>query len=124
MFGEYEQKPLLPQKTFLWGEGFRELLVQHGGYEDENLEVTGRIEVHRIPPSAGNKKTILFASQPIKDEALRQRYIRDVLRLIHNEQGYKLVIRPHPMETDESTFHELAREIGLSNYQLDQETHF
>lgn len=123
MFGEYEQKPILPHKTFLWGEDFRELLVQHGGYEDENLEVTGRIEVHCVPPSTGNEKTILFASQPIQDEALRQRYIRDVLQaFIHDEQGYKLVIRPHPMETDESTFHELAREIGLSNYQLDRET--
>jgi len=123
MFGEYEKKPIFPDKTFLWGEEFRELLIEHGGYKAQELEVTGRIEAYITPPSTKEEKTILFASQPIKDEALRERYIQDVFQaFVQNVEGYTLIIRPHPMELDENIFHAFASDAGVLRYQVDRDT--
>ena len=123
MFGEYEKRPIFPDKTFLWGVEFQELLLEHGGYQEHELEVSGRIEAHIAPPSSREEETVLFASQPIRDEALRERYIRDVFQaFVQNTEGYTLVIRPHPMELDETIFHAMAKEAGVLRYEVDRDT--
>jgi len=123
MYGEYIKKPFLPKKTFLWGSLFKDLLVRDGGYTPESLVITGRIERFQILKEFKIERTILFASQPIKNEGLRLRYIRDVFTAVTtNAKGYRLIVRPHPSERGDAVFKRIADEQGLQNYTVDWKT--
>ncbi len=123
MFTEHDQinRPQV-DKTLVWGQYWKELLIQKGNYPSKSIAVTGQLRTDIIPKlrkSASNDVfTILFASQPQRDPNLRRRATRDIMTAAHNLENSKLIIKLHPRETDHDFFNDLAKSIGLVNYHL------
>ena len=133
-FGEYNTKPLLPDLTFLWGEHYKRVLLEIGGYKVSQLAVVGRVEplsekrVDKLNYE-GSKRVIVFASQPQPDESLRKRYLQDLFTSIRQVVSkYKLVIRPHPAEKDDAYFNNIGESVGFTDFIIDRQsdlkTHF
>jgi hypothetical protein len=106
----YKNKPVLCDKTFLWGEFYLQKLIDFG-YKKESLKVLGPIPTDLFDfdlvqsgkedwvtqNNPGNKKVICYCTQPQKDERLRLMQLTDVVEAVSNTD-YLLLIRPHPAE--------------------------
>ena len=134
-FGKYNHPPVLPDITFTWGEYYNEVLLRYGGYKESEVKAVGSLR--KTPITRSNKEEakeytqVLFATQPIPNETLRKQYLRDVFlcfKELDDVLNYKLVLRPHPNEKDDSYFHKVSEEVGFRNYTIERnvkiENHF
>lgn len=128
IYGQYNQKPLLPDITFTWGTYFTDLLIAEGGFRSDQLKTVGRIlpskPDRKINPKINKEdKIILFASQPQRDANMRARQLKDIIWSVKElHPRYKLVIRPHPREKDDSYFRDIAKELDFQDFMIDRET--
>ncbi|MDA0195261.1 MAG: hypothetical protein O2887_11950 [Bacteroidetes bacterium] len=109
-------------KTLVWGQYWKDLLIQKGHYPPNSIAVTGQLRTDIIPILEKNNSTevftILFASQPQRDPNLRRRATRDMMIAAQNLEDSHLIIKLHPRETDHDFFNSMARSIGLVNFEL------
>ncbi|MBO6516175.1 MAG: CDP-glycerol glycerophosphotransferase family protein [Bacteroidia bacterium] len=134
MFGRYNNRPLLCNATFTWGNYYSDLLISDGGYAQDAVITTGRIEpvtnVRKVHPKLPrDQKIVVYATQPIPDSQLRKQHVKDVMYALKGAAAdFCLVLRPHPREKDDSYFNAIASEVGLSHFIIDREsdlkTHF
>jgi hypothetical protein len=127
IYGSYHTKPALPTKTFTWGSYFTELLVQKGGYPAHQLSASGKVSANlprKLHPKLNTEDNIiLYASQPQRDEGLRRTLLADILKVVKTlHPKYKLVIRPHPNEKDDSFFTNIGKKAGFTDFLIDRET--
>ena len=134
MYGKYTVKPLLPDVTFVWGNYFKRLLEEAGGYHANQVVTSGRIrpvnpKKAKHPNLESEKKCLVYATQPQPDMNLRKRELKAVFNAVkNNSDDYHLVLRPHPAETDDEFFKGIATEIGFTDFIIDRtsdlNTHF
>jgi hypothetical protein len=127
-YGKYNHPPILPDVTFTWGEYYNEVLLKYGGYKTEQVKAVGSLRKSRTPKSGStpknkNSSVVLFATQPIPNETLRKRYLKDVFSCflaLERERNYQLIVRPHPNEKDDQYFVNVANEVGFKNYIIER----
>jgi hypothetical protein len=113
--------------TLVWGEYYKELLVNTCHYNPSDIAITGQMRTDIIPsliksvkgedhPGEGNVKTIVFASQPQQDPALRKRAAEDVFMGLKNLAGIRLIIKLHPAEKDPDYYSEIAGQVGFGHF--------
>lgn len=134
MYGKYETIPLLPDVTFVWGNYFKRLLTDAGGYRPEQVVTSGRISAvnpkkAKHPRLESDKKCLVYATQPQPDMNLRVRELKAVFNAVkNNAEKYHLVLRPHPAEQDDTFFTGIAKEVGFEDFIIDRisdlNTHF
>ncbi|MGB1103627.1 MAG: hypothetical protein ACPG21_08365 [Crocinitomicaceae bacterium] len=130
MYGKYNRVPLLPDFTFVWGEHYRKMLIEFGGYPSGQVITSGRIPpanpfriVNPDIPTANNKICIVYATQPQPDMNLRQRELKAVLKAVNlNADKAHLILRPHPAEVKDDLFQEMANEVGFNDFIIDRTT--
>lgn len=118
----------------VWGDAWADFLQEKAGMKKEQLHVSGPLRTDVIPVlqekksslrAAVNlpedKQLIMYASQPLRDDALRWQAASDVFRAVANLQNVHLIFKPHPREQDYQYYHQLAEEAGCSNYSLHME---
>jgi len=126
-FGKYTHPPILPNLTFTWGEYYNEVLVKYGGYKAEQVKAVGSLRKSATPKQSKTKDknsiVVLFATQPIPNEALRRQYLKDVFLCflaLETDHTYQLIVRPHPNEKDDQYFINVANEVGFKNYSIER----
>lgn len=121
----YNEKPILCDYTFLWGDYYTSKLEEYGYFKD-SLVVTGAInndiidfdEISRLKANwtreynPKSKTVVCYCSQPQKDELLRKKQLLDVLNVISSKEEYLLLIRTHPAE-EESYFYNEIKKLNL-----------
>ena len=124
------ERYIFPDRTFIWGERWKELLSGKGNYDPESLVITGQIRTDVIPVLKNSKikgvlnipensRVVLFASQPQQDPALREKSAFDVFTAMSNIPNAHLVVKLHPAEKNDMTYYrEIARKAGCKNYQI------
>lgn len=123
VFTKQEQK-FTPDYTFVWGEKWSNLLKKIGNYRSESLLVTGQIRTDIIPfllkeENESHKFTVVYASQPQRDSALREKTAVDVMNAVKQIQGCHLKIKLHPNERfDIPYYKKLAEKTGLENIEI------
>ena len=128
IYGNYKTKPLLPNITFTWGTYFSELLHKQGGYPKNSVKPVGRIPPYdtarKINSSINTEDNILlYASQPQRNADVRHKMLADILSVVKQlSPRYKLVIRPHPRETDDDFFNKVANDVGFQDFIIDRTT--
>lgn len=100
----------IPDITIVWGDKWREFLTEKSCYTEENTITLGQLRTdlvnkyqslrkidleHSFPE---DKKWILFASQPQKDENLRRQAAVDIIDAIKDKSDQFLIIKIHPAE--------------------------
>lgn len=134
IYGNYNNKPLLPDITFCWGKFFKQLLIEKGGYLNSQLKNVGRIPPYRQESKLNHKlkginNIALYASQPQRDEKIRHQLLKDIFISCKKlNSKYTLVIRPHPNEKTDEFFKSVSIEVDYNNFIIDRdsdlESHF
>ena len=121
-----------PDLTLVWGDHWKQLLIEKAAYPPERVKVTGQIRTDVIPkllktplqvsailgPQTESKFLILFASQPQPDESIRRQAALDVFKVASEMPGAWVVLKPHPREKDTSYYEALAQQAGCTNYSI------
>ena len=125
-----------PDRTLLWGNYWKELMIEIAAYPPERIMVTGQVRTDIIPrllntplqaaailgPQTAGKFLILFASQPMPDESLRRQAALDVFTIAKDLPDAWVVLKPHPREKDSTYYEKIALEAGCSNYSIHYNT--
>lgn len=117
---------VMSDKTILWGEYWKELLINMGGFPEHSLEISGQIRTDIIPFLKnsrqqifdGLKKNIVFASQPQRDANIRYRAAEDVFTAAAAlGDEYWMHVKLHPNEmTDKAYYSNIAKKVNCHNY--------
>ncbi len=121
-----------PEHNLVWGEFWKEFLMQKGNYQADALHISGQIRTDIIPklkaaridrkhvlPEADQNKLIVFASQPQRDPQLRERAALDVMTAVYSIPDAFLVIKLHPNEKNDIEYYaRLAKQIGLERIRI------
>lgn len=123
---------ILPDQTLVWGNYWKNFLVNIANYPSARVFVTGQQRTDAIPIllknvekinqllGFQNKKIVLFASQPQQDASLRYRAAHDVFNAAKENKQLLFIVKLHPSEMNDSQYyHSIANDIGCSNYQID-----
>lgn len=123
---------ILPDLTLVWGNYWKNFLVNIANYPSTRVLVTGQQRTDAIPIllknvekinqllGFQNKKIVLFASQPQQDASLRYRAAHDVFNAAKEHKQLLFVVKLHPSEMNDSHYyHSIAGDVGCSNYQID-----
>jgi hypothetical protein len=122
---------LLCDTTIVWGDYWKDFLINVAGYPADKLVVTGQSRTDVIPVllrEQQNLKTrlnlppgeiIVFASQLQQDPLLRERAAFDVFKAVKNLKDVHLVIKLHPSETSNPGYYvRIALQVGCENYMI------
>ncbi len=116
--------------TLVWGEYWKQFLINRCNYPPESVVVTGQIrtdiipkllhEKMRVPQLDGiNKKIVVFASQPQRDPYLRRKAAEDVFKAVKNRPDSFLILKLHQNERyDEGYYTQIAQSVGITNYKI------
>jgi hypothetical protein len=123
---------IFPDLTLVWGNYWKNFLVNVANYPSARVLVTGQQRTDAIPVllkniekinqlfGFQNKKIVLFASQPQQDASLRYRAAQDIFNAAKEHKQLLFVVKLHPSEMNDSQYyHSIANDIGCSNYQID-----
>lgn len=122
-----EDKILIPNTTFLWGNKFKEILIQNTSvYNEKNLEVVGQPRTDYLYKKMKDKqfnenseKKILFVTQPIED--LAQGAINILCESLVDLKDYELIIKLHPADKFHNIYEECCIKNGIINYKIIKE---
>ena len=129
MFSEKDKEyEVFPHKTFLWGDFWKNILINHSIYSDNQLEVVGQVRTDIIPKlksitksgyvsDSDKEKTIIFyPSQPLHS---REKLALDLFNYAKDKEDVVVYIKPHPMEFDCADFYnKLAIKLGVDNIEI------
>lgn len=118
---------LVPNTTFLWGDNFKELLMNNTNvYNENNLCVIGQPRTDYLYKKMkdkqfikDNEKKILFVTQPIED--LAEGAINMLCEALIGLENYKLIIKLHPADIFFSIYEECCIKNGIINYEITKE---
>jgi len=126
-----KEKRVMTDYTMLWGDKWRDILVNTGNFPEESIRITGQVRTDIIPKllnvdkqniteiAGEGKKIVAFASQPQPDARLRRQAALDVFGAVCEMENVFLIVKLHPGEkNDTSYYHDLAKESKCSNYKL------
>lgn len=100
----------IPDQTFVWGEKWKDFLASHSCYNIQNTVTLGQLRTDLVHAYRSNQKTdlehpfpadkkwVMFASQPLKDENIRKQAAIDVINAVKVESDQFLIIKIHPAE--------------------------
>ncbi len=123
----------IPDKTFTFGTQAADVLLNHGQFAKEKVLVSGQLRTDIIPilkksdlslnqfGITKDKPIVLYASQPeaaSNDNEQRDLVNADFFRLSKEFPQYQFVLKPHPREVNHQYFHNIAHQIGTTNYQI------
>ncbi len=125
-----EYKPW-PDHFIVWGQYWKDILLTLSSFPPEKILVKGQLRTDIIPflnnekGSLKEKKrpVLLYASQPLYegDQMVRKHLATDFIRLAKDFPEVDFIVKPHPLEKDFTIFHELAKEMGTTNFQILQD---
>ncbi|MDY0286703.1 MAG: hypothetical protein RBR21_11260 [Bacteroidales bacterium] len=118
---------VMVDKTFIWGEHWKKILVNACNYPGEGLTICGQLRTDIIPRlnkiKVNAKRIVLYASQPQRNAQLRYRAAADVVGALGARPDLSLIIRPHPAEFNElDYFYSIARQFPASQVVIDSTT--
>lgn len=103
----------IPDQTYVWGEKWKDFLVSHSCYNTDNTITLGQLRTDLVHAYSStqksdlgqafptDKKWVLFASQPQKDENIRKQAAIDVINAVKVQSDQFLIIKIHPAEKKE-----------------------
>jgi hypothetical protein len=121
------QNKIMADITLVWGEYWKEVLVNKGNFDPNSVKITGQMRTDIIPQllaHAGevkskyshNLKLVVFASQPIPDPSLRWQAAYDVFRAFAGIEEADLVVKLHPAEKNDKLYYtDIAHQAGYKN---------
>ncbi|MBK9358357.1 MAG: hypothetical protein IPN08_13365 [Bacteroidales bacterium] len=121
---------IMADLTLVWGEYWREFLIQKGNYPGNSIVITGQVRTDIIPQLRSNpamlkeefaatKPLAVFASQPIPDPAIRRKAAADVFSAFSELPGFELIVKLHPAEKDDVEYYrEIAISAGCEDYRI------
>lgn len=116
----------IPDQTYVWGEKWKDFLASHSCYNTDNTITLGQLRTDLVHAYGStqksdigqafpiDKKWVLFASQPQKDENIRKQAAIDVINAVKVEADQFLIIKIHPAENKEY-YTELVKEQKAGN---------
>jgi CDP-glycerol glycerophosphotransferase (TagB/SpsB family) len=102
-----------PDHYFVWGDFWKEQLMNLAQVNENKIEVTGQIRtdvISKLKSKQNKNFNLVYASQPFRDIEKRIEMFRDVLKGTKEIDNLNLVLRPHPSEEDDQFFHRIAQE--------------
>lgn len=121
------QNRIMADRTLVWGEYWKEVLVLKGSFDPTSVIITGQMRTDIIPlilthasevksKYFQNSNLVVFASQPIPDPSLRWQAAYDVFLAFAGIREADLVVKLHPAEkNDEKYYTEIAHQAGYKN---------
>lgn len=114
-------KELVPKKTFVWGQGFKDQLINNTKvYNDENLIVVGQPRtdilfdlVKEKSSSKEEKIKILYATQ--NDLKLTSQATEILCEALSKISNYEMIIKIHPLEDSEDYYKDFVKKYNLKN---------
>lgn len=108
--------------TVVWGEYFRDILIEKGNFTAESVKTAGQMRSDLIPRMiemseiykrelSPDKRVVTFASQPIADENYRYQMAYNVFDCFKNHPEIRLILKLHPGERHS---YEYYRNIALA----------
>jgi len=128
---DLEQKPM-PDLTVTWGEKWSRLLQHKGNYTTGAIGVAGQLRTDIIKSINENstldrrsilgevreRSIVLFATQPQKDESLRQRAAEDAVLACKSLDSVRLIFKVHPREKDIELYQNVANKHGFKHFDV------
>lgn len=102
---------LLPDKTAVFGDYFKDILIKNGNYPPDKIAVTGqprmdiffeqkrnyqKKELYKKLGIEAGKKLIVYASQPAGEESIMA--FSAIIKALKNLESAKLIVKLHPAE--------------------------
>ncbi|MBI1971120.1 CDP-glycerol glycerophosphotransferase family protein [Candidatus Woesearchaeota archaeon] len=115
----------VPNKTAVYGENTRAVLINEGNYPEKSITITGQprydiikqlkdtLDRNKVCVELGldpSKKIILILTQPSKDRLFLARSIFDA---IPDHKDCQIALKLHPRDLGHQEYEELARKAGL-----------
>jgi len=126
-----KDRNVMADYTMLWGDKWKETLINKGNFREESLIITGQIRTDIIPKLHSvdrqsviknidpDKSLVVFASQPQPDQQQRRQAALDVFGSVRDMKNVFLLVKLHPAEREDTGYyHKLAKESNCSNYSL------
>lgn len=115
-------KNITADLNLIWGDYWKDHLIMTGNYLPSALKVTGQIRTDTIPLltksglARGEKRIILFASQPQRDPSLREKAAADLFKAASKVENIIICLKPHPLEKDYHKYYsDIAQKYGTVN---------
>ncbi len=124
---------IMPDITLVWGNYYKDFLVQKANYPLKNIISTGQVRTDIIPSLLNanipkekvipgiskHHQIITFASQPQHDQQLREQSALDVMNATKEIPDAFLVIKLHPNELKDVNYYEaIAKKSGITKYAI------
>lgn len=119
-----EYKNLVPNKTFVWGEKYKKILVENTNvYNDSNVYPVGQIRTdilfnfYKANKNQNGKIKILYATQFLRDllEPATEMLFQS-LNLLENE--YELIIKLHPADKYYDYYNMMVEKNNIKNVEI------
>lgn len=122
-----KDKKLVPKKTFLWGEEFKEQLINYTNiYNNENIFVVGQPRTDILYDLLQEnirvknpKLRVLYATQPILD--LTEQATEIICSAFANLDNYEIMIKLHPSDKNNELYNNLIVKYNLTNVKIVKE---
>lgn len=124
-YSENEDKKniFFPDKTLVWGEKWKQNLVELCNYPVKKLKVLGQIRSEAIGyflKTNSKEEYYLYISQPLRDgEQNKRDFLLDsFIKVCEQNPKSNFIIKPHPRELDYSVFYNRIIEKKLKNVKV------
>lgn len=126
---------LLCDTTIVWGDYWKDFLINIAAYPADKLVVAGQSRTDVIPVLLREQQKlktrlnlppgeiIVFASQLQQDPLLRERAAFDVFESVKSLNNVHLIVKLHPSEVSDPDYYvRIAKQVGCENYSIVTET--
>ena len=117
----------VPKKTFLWGETFKEILIENTNvYKEDNIFVVGQVRTDYLFKKINSEKRILDKSNKLKVLYATQ-YVEDLSNeatellfsaLNDFKEPYELLIKIHPAEYSSEKYSNYIKKYNLKDVRI------
>lgn len=117
----------VPKKTFLWGEIFKEILIENTNvYKEDNIFVVGQVRTDYLFKKINSEKRILDKSNKLKILYATQ-YVEDLSNeatellfsaLNDFKEPYELLIKTHPAEYSSEKYSNYIKKYNLKDVRI------
>lgn len=122
-FSKYESlKEPYPHKTFVWGEIWKNDLLNYGAYNKKSIIIVGQPRTDIISHYKSYIETkpnrFVFFSQPQPDKEERYLAAKTLIKVIKNYLDLELIIKLHPAENDD-IYSDLIKKHSATNVSVE-----
>jgi len=127
---EDKKRKIMSDITLVWGEYWKDFMIQKGNYPADTIKITGQIRTDIIPKLLNNnlsinslkdikKKIVLFATQPQPDKELRRKTAESVFLSMKENKSLFLVLKLHPAEINDFDYYNaIAKSVNFFDYKI------